>query len=121
MQNALDSPMLTAARQAVIRGNCKLGSVLAGMCVAGRRADGRYRQRFPPATPGSGAPGRLLGVATALRIVAGLVLLAVVAIALAWAFQRRLIYLPSGSPAVAPEQLLDGGSAVGLRTEDGPS
>jgi hypothetical protein len=59
-------------------------------------------------------------VATALRIVAGLVLLAVVAIALAWAFQRRLIYLPSGSPAVAPEQLLDGGSAVGLRTEDGP-
>ncbi len=58
-------------------------------------------------------------MATPLRIVAGLVVLAVVVVALAWAFQRRMIYFPSGSPAVAPEQLLEAGSAVDLRTEDG--
>ncbi|MCO1659439.1 alpha/beta hydrolase [Pseudonocardia sp. S2-4] len=38
---------------------------------------------------------------------------------LAWAFQRQLVYLPSGAPAAAPERALDGGSAVTLRTEDG--
>jgi len=54
-----------------------------------------------------------------LRIVAGLVMLAVVVVAPGWALQRWLIYFPSGSPAVAPGQLLEGGSVVGLRTEDG--
>ena len=58
-------------------------------------------------------------MATALRVVAVLVALAVVVVALAWMFQRRLIYLPSGSPGTPPEQLLGGGSTVGVRTEDG--
>lgn len=58
-------------------------------------------------------------MATGLRVVAALVVLAVVVVALAWALQRRLIYLPSGSPGVAPEQLLEGGSTVSVRTEDG--
>ncbi len=97
MQNTLTRPCSPAARQVVIRANCKLGFMLAGMCVAGRRADGRYR-----CCPTDGCKHRQTARgATGLRIVAGLVLLAVVAIALAWAFQRRLIYLPSGSPADA--------------------
>jgi hypothetical protein len=29
------------------------------------------------------------------------------------------VYLPTGAPAAAPDQVLDGGSAVALRTEDG--
>lgn len=58
-------------------------------------------------------------MATAVRVVAVLVVLAVVLVALVWAFQRRLVYLPSGSPAVAPEHVLEGGSEVSLRTEDG--
>ena len=48
-----------------------------------------------------------------------LLLLAVVVLALMWTFQRRLIYLPSGAPAPAAEGVLDGGSAVRLRTDDG--
>ncbi len=63
--------------------------------------------------------GRLRRVATAVRVVIALVVLAVVTATLAWAFQRRLVYLPSGAPGTPPEQLLDGGSAVRVRTEDG--
>jgi hypothetical protein len=48
-----------------------------------------------------------------------LLVLAVVVLALAWTFQRRLVYLPTGAPAQAAEQVLDGGSAVRLRTDDG--
>ncbi len=55
----------------------------------------------------------------AWRIVAALVVVAVVVVALAWVFQRRLVYLPYGAPEVAPEQVLDGGSAVTVRTDDG--
>jgi uncharacterized protein len=58
-------------------------------------------------------------VATAVRVVATLVVLAVVVVVLAWAFQRRLIYLPAGHPAATAEQVLAGGSAVIVRTEDG--
>ena len=54
-----------------------------------------------------------------MRVVAVLVALAVVLLALAWAFQGRLIYLPSVAPLVAPATVLDGGSAVALHTEDG--
>jgi pimeloyl-ACP methyl ester carboxylesterase len=48
-----------------------------------------------------------------------LLLLAVVVLAVAWTFQRRLIYLPFGAPAPAAEEVLDGGSAVRLHTDDG--
>jgi uncharacterized protein len=58
-------------------------------------------------------------VATAVRVVATLVVLAVVVVVLAWAFQRRLIYLPAGHPAATAEQVLAGGSAVIVHTEDG--
>lgn len=56
---------------------------------------------------------------TTWRIVAALMAVALLVVALAWAFQRRLVYLPSGAPAVAPQEVLDGGSAVSVRTEDG--
>ena len=58
-------------------------------------------------------------VATTVRVVAALVVLAVVVVVLAWAFQRRLIYLPAGHPAATAEQVLAGGSAVIVHTEDG--
>jgi uncharacterized protein len=57
-------------------------------------------------------------VAIALRVGVTLVVLAVVLVVLAWAFQRRLVYLPSGAPPVAAEEVLVGGSAVHLVTED---
>ena len=47
------------------------------------------------------------------------VVCAVVVTALAWMLQRRLTDLPTGQPTPAPEQLLEGGSAVVLHTEDG--
>lgn len=56
---------------------------------------------------------------TAVRVLTALVIIAVILVALMWAFQRRLVYLPSGAPNVAPGQVLEGGSAVALRTEDG--
>jgi uncharacterized protein len=58
-------------------------------------------------------------VVVGVRVVATLAVLAAVLVALAWAFQRRLIYLPSAAPAAAPAELLVGGSAVDLRTDDG--
>ena len=54
-----------------------------------------------------------------MRVVATLVVLAIVVVVLAWAFQRRLIYLPAGHPAATAEQALAGGSAVIVHTEDG--
>ncbi|MGE3660697.1 MAG: alpha/beta hydrolase [Pseudonocardia sp.] len=58
-------------------------------------------------------------MSAALRLACGLVVLVVVVVALVWAFQRRLVYLPSGPPAVPPELALTAGSAVDIRTEDG--
>src|ERR671916_196006 len=58
-------------------------------------------------------------MATAVRVLAVLAGLAVVVVALAWMVQRRLVYLPAGLPGVTPEQVLEGGSAVSLRTDDG--
>ena len=55
----------------------------------------------------------------AVRVVGVLLLLAVVVVALAWTFQRRLIYLPFGAPTQAAEEVLAGGSAVPLHTGDG--
>jgi uncharacterized protein len=54
-----------------------------------------------------------------VRVVGVLLLLAVVVLALTWTFQRRLIYLPFGAPAQAAGEVLEGGSAVALRTDDG--
>jgi hypothetical protein len=47
------------------------------------------------------------------------ILTATVVSAFARIVQRRMIYLPAGQPRAAPEQLLEGGSAVVLHTEDG--
>ena len=58
-------------------------------------------------------------MALAVRVLTAAVVCAVVVAAFAWVLQRRLIYLPAGQPAAAPEQLLEGGSAVVLHTEDG--
>lgn len=58
-------------------------------------------------------------MAIGYRVVVGVAVLAVVVVALAWAFQRRLVYLPSGFPDVTPEQVLTGGSTVVVQTEDG--
>ena len=58
-------------------------------------------------------------MALAVRVLTVAVVCAVVVAALAWVLQRRLIYLPTGQPAAAPEQVLEGGSAVVLHTEDG--
>ena len=58
-------------------------------------------------------------MALGVRVLAVAVVLALVVVGLAWVLQRRLIYLPSGSPAAAPEQVLEGGSKVALHTEDG--
>ena len=54
-----------------------------------------------------------------VRVVGMLLVHVFVVLALAWVLQRRLIYLPAGAPAPAAEQLLDGGSAVRVHTDDG--
>lgn len=48
-----------------------------------------------------------------------LLVVATVVIGTAWAFQRSLIYLPSGDPGVPASAVLDRGEDVRLRTEDG--
>ena len=58
-------------------------------------------------------------MALAMRLLTAAVVCVVVVAALAWVLQRRLIYLPAGQPTAAPEQVLEGGSAVVLHTEDG--
>jgi uncharacterized protein len=58
-------------------------------------------------------------MALAVRVLTAAVVCVVVVTAFAWMLQRRLIYLPTGQPAAAPEQVLEGGSAVVLHTEDG--
>jgi pimeloyl-ACP methyl ester carboxylesterase len=42
-----------------------------------------------------------------------------VAVALLWAVQRRLVFLPGAAPTVAPEQALAGGSPLAVPTADG--
>jgi uncharacterized protein len=55
---------------------------------------------------------------TALRVGVTVVVVVVVVVALAWVFQRRLIYLPFGAPGAAGAYL-HGGRDVVLHTEDG--
>jgi fermentation-respiration switch protein FrsA (DUF1100 family) len=56
---------------------------------------------------------------SALLAVSGVVLLALVATGLLWAFQRSLIYLPDAGPAQPVAAVLPGARDVVLRTEDG--
>ncbi|HLU57761.1 MAG TPA: alpha/beta fold hydrolase [Pseudonocardia sp.] len=56
---------------------------------------------------------------TALRVAVAVVVVAAVVVALAWVFQRRLIYLPFGAPGAPASAYLSGGRDVVLRTEDG--
>jgi hypothetical protein len=66
-------------------------------------------------------PGKTAKMALAVRVLTAAVVCAVVMAALAWMLQRRLIYLPTGHPAAAPEQVLEGGSAVVLRRFSWPA
>jgi fermentation-respiration switch protein FrsA (DUF1100 family) len=54
-----------------------------------------------------------------LQVLAGLVVLVLLVLALAYLFQRRLIYLPSGGPVPAAATVLPGAHDVHLRTADG--
>ncbi|QYN32431.1 alpha/beta hydrolase [Pseudonocardia sp. DSM 110487] len=56
---------------------------------------------------------------TALRVGVAVVVLVVVVVALAWVFQRRMVYLPFGGPDGPAGAYLDGGRDVVLQTEDG--
>jgi uncharacterized protein len=56
---------------------------------------------------------------TALRVGVAVVVLVAVVVALAWVFQRRLVYLPFGAPDGAAGAYLDGGRDVVLHTDDG--
>jgi pimeloyl-ACP methyl ester carboxylesterase len=56
---------------------------------------------------------------TALRVGVAVVVLVAVVVALAWVFQRKLVYLPFGAPDGPAGAYLDGGRDVVLRTGDG--
>ena len=58
-------------------------------------------------------------IGNTLQVVAAVVALLLAVAALAWGFQRRLIYLPYGSPDVLAGAVLDRGVDVRLHTEDG--
>jgi len=58
-------------------------------------------------------------VGTALRVGAVVAVLLLVLVALAWVFQRRLVYLPFGVPDEPASAVFDGGRDVVLHTEDG--
>jgi uncharacterized protein len=62
----------------------------------------------------TGETGRVV-----VRAVAILALVAVVMVALVWAFQRRLVFLPGGPPTVTASEVLAGASQVELHTDDG--
>jgi fermentation-respiration switch protein FrsA (DUF1100 family) len=58
-------------------------------------------------------------VSVLTRVTAVVVLVAVVLLVLAWALQRRLIYLPSRGPVPAAARVLPGSAEVSFPTEDG--
>jgi pimeloyl-ACP methyl ester carboxylesterase len=58
-------------------------------------------------------------VGTTLRVGAAAVVLLVLVVAVAWVLQRRLVYLPFGTPDGPAATVFDGGRDVVLRTEDG--
>lgn len=59
------------------------------------------------------------GVTTLMRTVLVVAAVAVLILALLWAFQRRLIYLPDGSPAPPAASVLPDGRDVTFTTSDG--
>ena len=61
----------------------------------------------------------IVRIGNTLQVVAAVVAVLLAVAALAWGFQRRLIYLPYGSPDVPAGAVLDGGVDVRLHTEDG--
>jgi pimeloyl-ACP methyl ester carboxylesterase len=54
-----------------------------------------------------------------MRVLAGAVVVVIVVLTLAYAFQRRLIYLPSGGPVPPAAQVIPGARDVELTTADG--
>jgi len=56
---------------------------------------------------------------TSLRAAGVVIVLLVVLVALAWIFQRRLIYLPFGVPDVSATAVFEAGVDVALHTDDG--
>jgi uncharacterized protein len=54
-----------------------------------------------------------------LRVATAVVVTVVALLVLAWALQRRLIYLPASGPVPAMDALLPGGEEVSFDTEDG--
>jgi fermentation-respiration switch protein FrsA (DUF1100 family) len=54
-----------------------------------------------------------------LRVATAVVVTVVVLVVLAWALQRRLIYLPASGPVPAMDAVLPGGEEVSFDTEDG--
>ena len=62
----------------------------------------------------TGETGRVV-----VRAVAILALVTVMVVALVWALQRRLVYLPGGPPTATAAEVLAGASQVELHTDDG--
>jgi fermentation-respiration switch protein FrsA (DUF1100 family) len=58
-------------------------------------------------------------VGLAVRVVAVAAVIALLVVALAWAFQRRLIYLAGPGPVPSAAAVLPGAEDVSFRTEDG--
>jgi len=54
-----------------------------------------------------------------IQVLAGVVVLVVVVVGLAYLFQRRLVFLPSGGPVPRADTVLPGARDVQLRTADG--
>jgi uncharacterized protein len=66
-----------------------------------------------------GHPGRIRHTRRVLQVLAAIVAVIVVVLALAYAFQRKLIYLPSTDPVPAAGTVLPGARDVRLTTADG--
>jgi uncharacterized protein len=66
-----------------------------------------------------GHPRRMRHTRRVLQVLAGVLVLVLVVVTLAYVFQRRLIYLPSGGPVPAAATVLPGARDVRLHTSDG--
>ncbi len=66
-----------------------------------------------------GHPARMRHTRRVLQLLAGLLALAVLVLALAYVFQRKLIYLPARDAVPAAGTVLPGARDVALRTADG--
>src|ERR1700754_2958854 len=66
-----------------------------------------------------GHPARIRHTRRVLQVLAGVVALVLVVVALAYLFQRKLIYLPSNDPVPPAGTVLPGARDVRLHTADG--